>query len=505
LTEYSSVVKSKDRLVVWCACVIAAVRVFVYSAAFPFFNNVDEPWHFDLVVKYSHGQVPSRLEPFSTESSRYITLFASPEYLVRPEQFEGGKIPPPLSTLPQAESGSFYTRISAIWLKAINHEASSPPLYYVAAGSWLRLGRLLGIDELGALYWIRFLNVFVMVALVRLGFGVGRMVFPESRFLRIGVAWLLAFFPQDAFYSIQSDVLSPLCFGLAFACVAKFWLADRAPRLRWYVAAGLALAVTALVKVSNLPLVGVAFVAVLYRARYWAEAGQLRDALPGLGLMALCAAVPVGSWMIWSHYAFGDLTGSSVKVASLGWTRKPITDWVRHPLFTPAGMWQFTSEFMASFWRGEFVWGFRRLASPAMDALYTLSSTIFVAVSACTMVRASSDTTVEQRRVLRLALASFAMAVMFPALLSTVFDFGNCVYPSREHPYFTSGRLASGALIPFLVLYVYGLDQSIGGRRNHSAHWWVLGGFVALSTFSEIIVSFPVFFSQYNWFHMYGH
>jgi hypothetical protein len=67
---HSSVVKSKDRLVVWCACVITAVRVFVYSAAFPFFNNVDEPWHFDLVVKYSHGQVPSRLEPFSPESSR---------------------------------------------------------------------------------------------------------------------------------------------------------------------------------------------------------------------------------------------------------------------------------------------------------------------------------------------------------------------------------------------------------------------------------------------------
>jgi hypothetical protein len=50
-------------------CLITAVRVFVYSAAFPFFNNVDEPWHFDLVVKYSHGQVPRRLEPFSPESS----------------------------------------------------------------------------------------------------------------------------------------------------------------------------------------------------------------------------------------------------------------------------------------------------------------------------------------------------------------------------------------------------------------------------------------------------
>ena len=44
------------------------------------------------------------------------------------------------------------------------------------------------------------------------------------------------------------------------------------------------------------------------------------------------------------------------------------------------------------------------------------------------------------------------------ALLSIQFDFGNCINPSREHPYFTSGRLLSGALIPFAVVYVYGVS-----------------------------------------------
>jgi len=36
-------------------CVIAAARVFIFSAAFPFFNNVDEQDHADMVVKYAHG------------------------------------------------------------------------------------------------------------------------------------------------------------------------------------------------------------------------------------------------------------------------------------------------------------------------------------------------------------------------------------------------------------------------------------------------------------------
>jgi hypothetical protein len=38
---------------------VAGLRVFIYAAAFPFFCNVDESAHFDLVLKYSRGQLPS--------------------------------------------------------------------------------------------------------------------------------------------------------------------------------------------------------------------------------------------------------------------------------------------------------------------------------------------------------------------------------------------------------------------------------------------------------------
>ena len=79
---------------------LAALHVFIFTAAFPFFNSVDEQLHFDLVVRYSQGQVPRRLEPVSPEAIRYIAMFSSRAYLADPANFPGGKLPPPLWTQP---------------------------------------------------------------------------------------------------------------------------------------------------------------------------------------------------------------------------------------------------------------------------------------------------------------------------------------------------------------------------------------------------------------------
>ena len=39
-----------------------------------------------------------------------------------------------------------------------------------------------------------------------------RIVFPEQIAMRLGVPLLVASIPQDAFYGIDNDVLSPICF-----------------------------------------------------------------------------------------------------------------------------------------------------------------------------------------------------------------------------------------------------------------------------------------------------
>jgi hypothetical protein len=115
---------------------------------------------------------------------------------------------------------------------------------------------------------------------------------------------------------------------------------------------------------------------------------------------------------------------------------------------------------------------------------------------------ARTDATRPKRQALWFGFWSLAASIAFLAVLSLAFDFGNCLAPSREHPYFSAGRLASGALIPFLLLYVRGLDWGLSRARNDRPQLFVLVGIVLLMTISEIVVNSPAFYSQYNWFHL---
>jgi hypothetical protein len=101
-----------------------------------------------------------------------------------------------------------------------------------------------------------------------------------------------------------------------------------------------------------------------------------------------------------------------------------------------------------------------------------------------------------------LAGLSFLASVGFFALLSIQFDFGSCVNPSREHPYFASGRLMSGALIPFAILYVYGLERLCRRLGAGRLSLLILIVIMAVVTTSEIIVNRVAFASEHNWFHL---
>jgi hypothetical protein len=62
--------------------------------------------------------------------------------------------------------------------------------------------------------------------------------------------------------------------------------------------------------------------------------------------------------------------------------------------------------------------------------------------------------------------------------------------------------LLCGALIPFLLLYVYGLEQVLGRIKNKATPILVLSGVVLLIVISEIGINLPDFSSQYNFFHL---
>ena len=86
----------KERILILLLCLIAALRVFIFSAAFPFFSNVDEDLHFDLIAQYSEWRLPRAFEPLNEESLSWIVPYASPEFLFTPDQFPEGKFPVPL-------------------------------------------------------------------------------------------------------------------------------------------------------------------------------------------------------------------------------------------------------------------------------------------------------------------------------------------------------------------------------------------------------------------------
>jgi hypothetical protein len=156
---------------------------------------------------------------------------------------------------------------------------------------------------------------------------------------------------------------------------------------------------------------------------------------------------------------------------------------------------------LATFWQGEIMWHGRALASPPMNLVYTIVSLFLPVLAIGALFCRTTDTTRTQREALWFSFASFVAPLAFFAFLSVIYDFHDCPNPSREHPYFKAGRMMLGMLIPFLLLFVFGLDRVLS-RFGHRTKFFALGGIILFMVISEIAIDRPVFSSQYNWFHM---
>jgi hypothetical protein len=495
----------KDRLWICLLCALATLRVLVYSTAFPLFNNVDEQKHFDLVVKYAQGRLLRQTDlPISPESARYFAVYNSPEYISRPTDFSGRAYPPPLWRQPPEQGGPMFAAGLADWKAQLNPELTSPPLYHAAAAVWLKLGQRCGMVGGNLAHWVRGSNVLIVLGLVWLGYLTARLIFPDRPFLRLGVPALLALHPQDIFYSVQNDTLMALAFGASFYGLLRLWRSEP-PGLLTAALTGLALAATGLAKTTSLPLLAVAALGIAVMIARWAAAKKLPAALPSLALLGLCTALPLILWFAWSRREFGDFTGSGIKTQLLGWTPKPLGDWWSHPILRPGGWWVFGTELFASFWRGEFHWQGRPMALAGMDVLYWLTTLGLTGFAIFTLAAKRREPMTPERPALWFCLATFVAAVAFLGVASMAYDFGQCVYPSRAFPYFVSGRLLSGALIPFCVIYLYGWDQAMGRLGcSDRARVISLGVWLGLITLSEAWINLPAFSSPYNLFHFWG-
>src|SRR5262249_23191104 len=153
----------------------------------------------------------------------------------------GHRYPPPLWSRPPDEVAAQLASRSAGWQAFPNPQSLVPPLYYALAGAWLAAGRALGLGEAAQLYWIRALDALCVPALVVLAAAAAREVFPARLSPRLAVPALVALLPQDAYYSIQGEVLSPIVFGVALICLIRL-AREEVPDARTAALAGLALA-----------------------------------------------------------------------------------------------------------------------------------------------------------------------------------------------------------------------------------------------------------------------
>jgi hypothetical protein len=480
--------EKNEKMVVIVLCMIALARIFFFSAAFPFFNNVDEQYHFDAVVKHAHGYLPHKENDFfDLETTDFLVHNSSPEY------FGGFSLASRLPDDP-ADKGA--------WLIIKNREAFSPPVYYMMAGGWYKLGELIGFQGGYLLYWIRFMNIPVMFLLLCLAYYYCRYIEPPNFNLRIGVVVLLSFFPQDVFYSINSDVLSPLSFigGLFVITILfkeneHFWL---------YPLAGLAIASTFLIKLSNIPALFVLSFMLLLLGKKYFSAHQVAKYAPRFLVMLAAAAIPIIVWGSLNYHNLGDLTGSSEKIKNLGWTAKSFGEMWDHPIFTPHGIIEFSSRLTESFWRGEFIWHGKKLATETADAMYVVTTLIFIIAGLISIFSKNGSLSFNNKIFNYFHVLILLAYISFLALLSMHYDFGKCFYPSNEYPYFTSGRLMLASLVSFLIIYVKGIEYLSAKVSKHIDPMVIIILVVFYSTYSEImsVLANGVFSSPYNFFHL---
>lgn len=481
-------------------CLLAGLRVGFFAAAMPFWGNNDEVPHFDTLFRYAHGSVPRRLVRVDLQAAPTILAFRSPEILRSAADLGLKRFPPPIWTVPGISQSREFGGQSLALSATANVESTQPPLHYALQAGWYHLGHALGLRAGWHLYWLRFAHVPLVMALVWVGYA-----FCERRgpTLRWGVPLLLAFWPQDVWYQISNDALSPLV-G-AFALLALWRLRRETTLLR----AGLAGASVAAALLTKLP--NLMFLPLLLWVT-WQIAPRHRASA---ALLVPSALAPFGAWLLWNEINAGDWTNSADKIRVLNWTPKPVMQWLHHPLWMARGAWFFWSDTLHKLWRGEGTWHGVAFASPQWDGFYVLSSTLFLGAATVHWCRkriqgaprasgespqSSEGSPCEQRSLDAACWATCAFGLLFLMLLSVSFDFGACFYPSRQVPFLTSGRLILGALLPLAILYVRGLE--ILTPKWRARHRLLLLGLGLLGvTAGEVRLSRPAIASQFNWFH----
>ena len=375
----------------------------------------------------------------------------------------------------------------------LDHEDQGPLLYYLTAAVWYRFGKALGVGFRGAILWIRLLNPVFYGLSVWLSYKFVSSVYPERTFLRLAVPALLAVFPQDVFFGMNRDVLSPVMVAGVLVLMIRV---IKNKNQRSLVAASFLVGLCFLVEVSNCVLYG-GLAACLY---VWARESEVAffRKVAVIAASSFAALLAPCIWLLRNLLVVGDLTGSRAKTRAFGWTIKPASEFFHHPLFSWRGLSYFLIELTRSFWNGEYVWHGIPMRSRGADIFYLLSTAILFCVVVVFLIRHWKMLAFLPRFALGQCLFLVVSSILFLAAISLPFDFHGFQYPSRLHPFFVSGRIISGVLLPFAFIYARGLEIILEQSRRWISPTIALALLLLFVTGSQVWIRRAVFHSPYN-------
>jgi hypothetical protein len=492
MPENRQITLTRAQYFIIALCVAAALKTLFFSVSLPFFA-VDEEVHFDTIHKLASGyQIQPTLPSVDHESAEIIELYQSPLFLKTPDPGQPW-VPASWWCRPnQDRLPPQFEERTAVWQHIDNIEINAPPAYYLIAAVWYKLGKLMGYSGLFLLYWLRSLNAIGFGFLVLFSWMFVRECYPDNSFLHIAVPLFLLVFPQDCFLAITPNSLSATFMSLTLLLCAK--LVKRPDRSFWfYLLTGAAAAITALMGFGNftacIPLFWVAWQA--FRAR----SSTRPDRLKPLAMLA-AAGLPVGAWLLRNYLVLGNWSGSKSKQEYLTWTVKPLSQIFHHPIFSREGFQYFVTTLSRNFWRGELLWH----AAPRVgwiDPFYLWCSLIFCSVFLFYVLK-KKDRSVTESFSDTTSIVMVAASILFLVILSLPFDFGRCFYPSEARPYFVSGRIIIGILLPFLILFLSGLQIICGWISKRLNPLYVAIPLAAIIFITEAALFFPIFSSRFN-------
>jgi hypothetical protein len=299
---------------------------------------------------------------------------------------------------------------------------------------------------------------------------------------------------------VNRDILSPLLAALVLLLLFQAVGQEASSGLS-LIAGGFLTGIAFPTDIPNGVLFGVLTAVLLIRTwRALQRRAELREYAIIAG-SAVAAALPALHWMARNRAVMGDFTGSKAKIAFLGWTVKPWPEVFHHPLFSLNGASYFLRRLIPMYWRGEYFWQGSLLHWAVADGFYVISSILAVVVFAVYLWRTRTEDWL-QRLSGAVSLYLVATSVLFLAAISLPFDFHQCIYPSRELPYFVSGRIICGTLLPFALIYVGALEFIWAPIRRYVHPLTPFVVICAFITCTEMWLRSDVFHSAFNFFSL---